>query len=150
MVAEMTSITILRMFFVSFKIRHEEVFFLSCFLLFSLGGSSASYCTIGSCVLIVGSGVRLGLSFSFSAAVLSFEFSTPGLFICEYACLFFIFILLSFNLLVSSFDCLPPHRFLHTCTLSWVCFCFYRSIPLFCMPVCSVCPLSYCTAFDIP
>jgi len=65
MVAEMTSITILRMFFVSFKIRHEEVFFLSCFLLFSLGGSSASCCTIGSCVLIVGSGVRLGLSFHF-------------------------------------------------------------------------------------
>jgi len=65
MVAEMTNITILRMFFVSFKIRHEEVFFLSCFLLFSLGGSSASYCTIGSCVLIVGSGVRLGLSFHF-------------------------------------------------------------------------------------
>lgn len=67
-VAEMTNITILRMFFCFIQNSTRSglfSFFLSRFLLFSLGGSSASYCIIGSCVLIVGSGVRLGLSFHF-------------------------------------------------------------------------------------
>jgi len=64
MIAEMTNITILRMFFCFIQNSTRRGLFSFLFL-FSLGGSSASYCIIGSCVLIVGSGVRLGLSFHF-------------------------------------------------------------------------------------
>jgi len=115
------------------------LFFLSFLLLSSLrGGSSASYCIIGFCVLIVGSGVRLGLSFHFCCCSLVWTLKSGVVYLWMLSVLIF-----------SSFW-LPPFpsiiAYMHIFLGVFFLLSFY---PFFSLPACLSCPLSYCTAFDI-
>jgi len=137
------------LFHSKFDTKRSFFFFFFLAFFFSLGGSSASYCIIGSCVLIVGSGVRLGLSFHFP---LPFCRLNSQLQVCLFASVLVCFSSSFFSLLIFySHPLVTPFPSILACVHPFLgAFFFLSFYSLFCMPAFPVCLLPYCTAFDIP